>query len=280
MPVITKHGKKKSGDSSIIDRIGPIGFDANDGLKLCVYGKSGTGKTTFWSSWPKPILCIVCSGGNKAGELRSIDTAEYRKSIKQVKVTTREEIKELAEYADSSGEFTTVVVDHVTGLQDRFLANILGLDDLPPQSSWGMAQQRDWGQCGLHTKEALRYLLELECNVVLVGQERAFNTEAENAGDLLMPFVGPALSPSTAGWLLSSCDYVVQTFLRQKTKTKTVKMAGKEVEQTVKVKGVDYCLRTGQDPINMTKFRMPKGRVLPDVIVDPTYDKIKELIKG
>ncbi len=282
MPKIVKQNggsKKKVSSENVVDRIKPIGFDRSSGIKIVLYGRSGTGKTTLWATFPKPILAIVCSGGRNPGELRSIDTAEYRKTIKQVAIENSGEIKELVDFQNETDEFATVVLDHGTGLQDRTLAEVLGIDELPAQASWGMARQQDWGQCALQMKEMFRAIISLECNIVIVAQEKEFNVDSDS--DLLTPYVGSALMPSVAGWLNPAADYVCQTFVRQKTREVRVKMNGKETTTTQKVKGqVEYCLRTGPSDVYTTKFRVPRGTVLPEIIVDPSFDKIKALLHG
>ncbi len=260
----------------MLDRISPIGFDEDDGIKMLLYGRSGTGKTTLWATFPKPILTIVCSGSGSADELRSIDTAEYRKTISQVTSRESTELHEIIEY-QKDHRFSTLVLDHVTGFQDLVMKEILGIEEMPPQSSWGIATQQQYGQCTLQLKILLRKLLGLPCNVVIVAQEREFNND--NESDLIMPTVGAALSPSATGWLNTACSYICQTFIRQRTETKQIKVGTKTVPREVNVKGVDYCLRTAPDPIYTTKFRVPRGSELPDIIVDPDYKKIIKLVK-
>jgi hypothetical protein len=244
-------------------------------IKMNVYGRSGTGKTTFWATFPGPVLALVCSGGSQPGELRSIDTPAYRKKINPVIVSNSRQIRTLLEQAS---DYETVVLDHASGLQDLVLKEILGLDELPAQGSWGMAAREQWGQCALQVKELLRALLSLPQNVVVVAQEREFNTEVES--DLLMPYVASALTPSIVGWLNPACDYIVQTFIRRKTEIKEVKVGTKMVPTKQKVAGVEYCLRVAPDDVFTTKFRLPKGHSLPLDIVDPDYDKVVALING
>lgn len=278
MPTVTKQSMKKlvKKIDSVWDRIAPISFGKDDGLKINIYGRSGTGKTTLWATFPKPILAIVCSGGTQPGELRSINTAEYRKTISQVAVRSSNEVSELAERQRGEERYNTVVLDHASGLQDLVLKEILGLDELPPQLSWGLASQQQYGQLAIKMKELLRSLLSLSCNVVIVAQEREFNTESSS--DLLMPFVASALTPSVVGWLNPAVDYIVETFIRPKMLVKQVKVAGKTVSQTVRTKEVEYCARTAPHDVFTTKFRMPKGFKVPECIVDPDYDKILSLI--
>lgn len=287
MPKVRKvatRKKRKAKSGSVIDRIAPISFDDNRGIKINLYGRSGTGKTTLWSTFPKPILAIVCSGGSKPGELRSIDTPENRKTISQVVIKNTGEVRELIDYQSDLAttlpgkKFATVVLDHATGLQDLTLKEILGLEELPAQGSWGMAKQQEWGQCALQMKEVFRALLSMDCNVVIVAQEREFNTDADE--DFLMPFVASALTPSVAGWLNPACDYICQTFIRQKTKEVVTKIKKKEIRTRKRVRGVEYCLRTAPHEVFTTKFRLPKGTRLPDELIDPSFEKINRLIQG
>lgn len=279
MPTVRKQTPtvSRNKSQSVVDRIAPLGEGLDEGIKIALYGRSGTGKTTLWASFPKPILSIICSGGNKPGEVRSILTPENRKTIKQVSIASSNELGELTEYVGGAN-FATVVLDHVSGLQDVILKEVVGLEEIPAQLGWGVAKQQDWGQVGLQIKERLRALLSLPRNVVIIAQEREFNVDAESA--LLAPYVGAGLTPSAAGWLNTAVDYICQTFIRQKTTTVETKIGAKTVKTTQKAPGVEYCLRTAPDPVYTTKFRIPKGRPLPTEIVDPSYDKIIKLING
>jgi len=282
-PVKLVGGPKKKvvqrATDDVWDRIAPMHFEEDEGISVCVYGESGSGKTTFCSSFPGPILWIVCSGSTKPGELRSVNTPEMRKKIKTVRIENSREVIELAQKQAETEMFNTVVVDHGTGLQDWVMKELLNMDELPPQLSWGLASQQTWGQCALQMKELLRAVLSLSCNRIIVSQERTFKADEDNDLDI-MPHVGPALTPSITGWLTPACDYVVQTYKQQKTSTKTVKIGQNTQSVTTKLKGVDYRLRTGPDATYMTKFRVPLGTVLPDSIVDPTYEKMMALVNG
>jgi hypothetical protein len=200
------------------------------------------------------------------------------KGVDFVSISESSELAAVTEHA-AGGSYKTVVLDTASSLQDMILKEILGLEELPAQKSWGMATRDQYGQCGLQTKERLRALLNLTCHVVILAQEREFNTDNNEAG-LLTPYVASALMPSVTTWLQPCCDYICQTFLRQKTAVTENKVAGKVVKTVRKMPGVEYCLRTAPDPTSTTKWRLPKGHYLPDVLIDADYDKIMGVING
>ena len=284
MPNITRQSKNgrrktKSRKANVVDRIRPLHVE-DLGIKMCVYGRSGTGKTTFWGTFPGKILTVLCSGGRHSGELLSLSTAEYKKKISEVQLQSASELKELIQHVQEEGGYETIVIDHVTQLQDLVLQEVLGLDEIPEQLSWGIATQEQYGQVSLQLKTYLREVLSLPCNVVIIAQERTFNSNDETSGSsALQPFIAPALSPSAVGWLLNAVDFVVETFIRKKIEVKTIKIRGKDKKKEVDTGEVEYCLRTAPDDIYSTKFRKPKGKELPKEIVDPTYDKIVNLLK-
>lgn len=279
MPVVKKQSakrktrRKSSRNGSLLSQASEIEFES-EGLKVALYGRSGTGKTTFWATFPKPILAIICSGGKRSGELRSVQNI---KGISKFDLSESSQIIELAAELEES-KYKTVVLDHATYLQDLTLKEILGLDDVPVQSSWGLASQQQYGQVAIQMKELLRRLLDLSQNVVIVAQEREFGTDSES--DLILPSVGCALTPSITGWLNPACDYIFQTYIGRRKEKRKVKIGGKVITKEVAGDKVDYFLRTGPNDVYTTKFRVPKGHNLPNEVCDPSYEKIVSIIQG
>lgn len=248
-----------------------------DTLRMLLYGESGTGKTTFWATFPGPILCLLCSGGDKPGELLSVNTPEYRRKITPRVIRS---FGDLDRKVADARDFQTVVLDHASGLADLILGEIIGRP-VPAQKGWGMATRQQYGQLSLQCKEAFRVLLNLPTNVVIVAQQRTFGGDDDDVGsDVLKPTVGAGLTPSVTGWLNPACDYVVQTFKRPVMENVDAVVGGKTITTQRRGKGVQYCLRTAPHDIYQTKFRVPKGTELPEVIVDPDYSQVRALVDG
>lgn len=270
-----KQPPKKSTATSVLTRIKALELPSS-GITIAIYGKSGTGKTTLWSSFPKPALAAIASG---AGETRSIHQV---KGIDAVDLESEEELLELIEHQAKTQKYKTFILDHASGYQDLVLKKILEVDEVPTQLGWGSASQQQWGELALRMKSNFRAMLALApagCNVVIVAQEREFNTDGESSG-VLTPYVNCALTPSVTGWLGPAVDYLVETFLRMGVTEKEVTVGGKKVKMKQETGKVEFCLRTAPHPVYATKFRLPKGTHLPDVIVDPDYAKILKLIEG
>lgn len=276
MPTVTRQTKKstsKRPTAGIASRIVPVS-SLKKGMKLLAYGRGKTGKTRLFSTFPKPALLLGLEDGTNS--IADVDEVDF------FAVQESSEIDEIVTMC-KGGHYKSVGLDTAGGLQDLILKEILGLDEMPIQRNWGMAQQREWGTCGVQLKERMRRLLDLadsyNIDVMVIAHERNFNDES--GSDLMTPTVGAALSPSAAGWLNGACDFVCQTFIREETTEKTTKVAGKAIKQKQKTGKAEYCLRIGPHPVYLTGFRVRrKIGDLPDCIVDPDYNKIVSVIKG
>lgn len=281
MPTIKKQTVKKAavkkptrnlGKGSVLSRIVPVTSHTPGGMKINVYGRSGTGKTRFACTFPKKALIIGFEDGT-----RSVSTV---KGVDYVPVTSSDEFIEVIENVPKLG-YATAILDTATGLQNTILRQILNVKELPAQRSWGMASREQWMQCGAQCKERLRELLRLSddegINAVVIAQEREFDDDGVHR-DLLVPFVCSALSPSVVGWLNPECDFIVQTFIRNKSVAKKTKVGNKEITTEEKTGKPEFCLRIAPDPVFTVKIRQAPGNETPSVIVDPTYDKFMEYL--
>lgn len=279
MPVVNKTSPTQSKTTtqtktgSVLSRIAPVSFNEKKDA-TCIYGISGTGKTTLACTYPKPLLLIGAEDGT-----RSVHSV---KGVDFIRLKNSGELPEVIAHVRSSGKYKAVVLDTCTSLQAMIMAEILGMEELPVQLSWGLATRDQWGQSAMKTKEFLRHTLKLSedniCHSIILAQERAFGEGGDS--ELIAPKVMASLTGSTVGWLNPACDYIVQTFLKKQTIKKEVKIAGKVNIQNVDTGKVDYCLRTRPHELYLIKFRVPKGKEPPEYIIDPDYDKLDKLVRG
>lgn len=295
MPSITKQTNKPQSPAL---RPEPTTEQISYGVKLLCYGRSKTGKTRLIATFPKPLLLVGTEDGTKSiatsrklkkkykggWEIHTLYVAGKELGIDFCKLHNSEQINELSAIVKPEG-YKTIGVDTAGGVQDLILKEVLNLDDIPVQKSWGMTDRQTWGVVGQQFKERLRCLLRLAdiygINVPVVAHERNFKEDEDAAtSDFIFPTVGAALTPSAAGWLNAEVDYICQTFIRAQTVDKQIRV-GEVVSTKQQPTGkMEYCLRVGPHPIFMTGFRTVSDEPLPDCLINPTFDKILKLIHG
>lgn len=269
----------------VFDRIRPIGFGPDYGIKLFLYGESGTGKTTFWATFPDPILALICSGGNNPGELLSVDTEENKDRIKTVTIETPAELSEVCDRLKDDTYFKTIVLDHVSGYQDLVLASILGLEEIPVQKEWGMAKKEEYGGCALQCKVILRRMLNLKHNMIWVAHEKVFKPDDKDS-EVISTFVAGNMMPQLSRWVNAAMDNICQMYRRNVVVTDIfdtgeVDEEGKPITQEVATttKDVEYVLRMEESSIFASKLRMDRRRKRQN-IVDPDYAKFIAQLRG
>lgn len=272
-----KRAKKKPVGLSSNLRARAINIGEEEGgIKFSVYGRGKTGKTRFACSFPGPLMLLGCAGYGTERGTRSLGRI---KGGKFFEVAHSEEVLGFAQIAVEDG-YKSVVLDTAGGLQQRVVNEFIGRE-ASVRKDWSVVDRGDWGPINSRTMERLRTLLDLadnyNVNVVIIAHERNFNEESV---EHIAPSVGSALTPGVANWLNGACDYIAQCFIREATEKKEVRIAGKKKTMQTKTGKVEFCLRVGPHPVYMTGFRVPPGVDLPDVVVNPTYDKVCKLITG
>lgn len=263
----TSISKTESPSVSPLDsRIVPVG-EMSDWLSIAVYGRSGTGKTTFAGTAPKPLLILDV---NDRGTISVKDQPEtYVLSIEKW-----EDFEEVYWYLKSGNHnFQSVAMDTLTQLQDLAIRQVVG-----GESSGTVISQRAWGAVSALMKTWILNFRDLPSYKILICQDRITISDDENATDseMIAPEVGPALSPSVARTLNAAVDVIGQTFIRERRATVKTKKGGEKSKVVV-----EYCMRIGPHARYLTKIRRAKpGTKLPPLVVDPTFDKILKLVKG
>jgi len=237
-----------------------------------IYGRSGSGKTTFAASFPKPIAVL---------DIRDQGTDSIR-DVKDVfvnSVSNWEEFEEVYYWLkDNPTKFKTVVIDTITQAQQLCLEHVL-IDkrkSAERAGDWGTMTRREWGDVSGMMKDQIINLRDLPMEVVFLAQERATvgSEEEDNPDKMIVPEVGPAVIKSVATTLNAAVNVIGNTFIRQYQYTKLIK--GKRVEK----EEPQYCLRVGPNPVYTTKIRKPKSIIAPSFIENPEYKDVIDLIKG
>lgn len=258
--------------TDVLSRIRPIELK-DKGVTMALYGKSGTGKTRFAATWPKPLLLIGAEDGT-----RSI---RGDKGIDFVKLTASEEMRDIIDYLQQTSKYKSVELDTGTMLQDIILMEVCGLSEIPVQKGWGIATLQQYGQISLQTKKYMQELINLKeknINVCIICQEKNYTEGQDN--EVLQANIGSALMGKVVEWLHPAVENVCQMFIRNEYTDRQTTAQGKTYTQRVKTGKYEFCLRTGLHDNYASKVRVPRGQERPDVIVDPDWEKFWSLING
>jgi hypothetical protein len=229
---------------------------------MLVYGRSGTGKTNFGSTFPRPILFLDINE-------RGLDTIRDQEGIDVLQCKTWQDFDDIFWALRDGLEYQTIVIDQVTNLQD------LGMAEIRRRSKKGDTElftKKNWGELSGLLKTAISNYKDLveDYNVCFIAHERIFGG-AEEEDDALEPSVGARVMPSVGSFLDGAVDAIGSTFIKETVEKK----AGK------KTRSVDYCMRIGPHAFYSTKVRRPPGAgPLPNFITDPSFKKITDLSAG
>lgn len=242
-----------------------------------LYGRSGSGKSTLSSTWPKPILYLNIKD-NGTDSIADVDDVDVKD------IETKQDLLDVILWLHKQANkgkliYKTVVLDTMTQLQG-ILINEMGVNKKLSSSSkgkragdYGTLTKQDWGVIAGDLKAAIMDIRNLPVESIFIAQERVFNLgdEEDDGADQLMPEVGPRLMPSVKDDLNASVSIIGNCFIRLKVTKK--KGESRIIEKL-------YCLRVGPNEVYTTKIRKPKGIVAPDFIVDPTFRKIRDIMRG
>ena len=233
-------------------------------LKALFYGKAGSGKTTLAVTFPKPalLLDIKEEGYISVKNIKGLDI---------VKIKSLEDLETVYWFLQENKEgYKTVILDTISALQDLALEGLKKRKNLKSSieklSSFGSLTRKDWGDISSTLKPLITNFRDLDMNVVFLSHERIFNVDEEDRVESIEPSVGPRLMPSVASTVNASVDLIGNTFIREVKRDKKSEM--------------QYCLRIGPHSYYITKIRKPRDTKTEDVLVDATYQDLREIIKG
>lgn len=213
-------------DGSVLSTAVPVTSLREERVKVCIYGRNRSGKTTLASMFPKPLLFVSCEPAH-CGGVQSVSNVEGATVIlvedrpaPGEKLFGREKIKAVGGELARSNHYETVVLKTATSLQDMILEEMKREFPGIPLSGKGSKDTFQMRASRLH--DALRPLLDLKhINVVILAQEKDHNPPVGEGGfpdlkaKLLQTmqqgsFMAPALGAANAQWLQDSCGYVIQ----------------------------------------------------------------------
>ena len=155
-------------------------------VKALIYWSSGSGKTVFWGTAPKPIFASAESG------LLSL----WQKEVPFVEINSIKDLEELLEFLQKGDhDFETVVIDSITEVNDIIKQEIEKKTGKPMQLN-------DWWTLSKKIKDLLRAFRDLPMHTLLISQETI-----ERDGDTITKIL-PSLNGKSSTEIASFMDVV------------------------------------------------------------------------
>lgn len=141
-------------------------------VMMIVYGNGGTGKTTFASTSPKPLL-VDCENGAKYFGLRDI-------KMDVANVNTWSDMQGLFDIA-RSGEYETIIIDPVGELMEKLKRFMIEKGDRKNVMPDGSPTMAGWGWLKDTMRSTLKILRDSGCHVIII----AHVSEVDDEGKVL-----------------------------------------------------------------------------------------------
>ncbi len=251
--------------TSILDNAKPLN-QVSQVITALFYGRSGTGKTTLLGTFPKPLLVI------DIGE-KGTDSLIGEEGIDVIQVADWTELEEVYwELKGGRTKYKSVGIDALHTMQGMAITQVK-LDGNKKETD--QTSQRDFGQAGALMTQWCSHFRDLKddgIQVAFLAHDRVNTVDTED-DEMINPEIGPRLMPAVASAITGMVNVVGNTYIRE------VVTRSKKVGEKAK-RDIDYCLRIGPNGIYSTKVRSSKKVEIPEFIVDPTYDKLLDVING
>ncbi len=193
---------------------------------MLLYGKNRIGKTTLACQFPKP-LALLSLEHSSSGGARSVQKIEGIQHFTRKELTSVNDIEGLGIEMKESGNcggYKTVVIDSGSALDELILAEICGWDETAVMLSFGRVSQDQYMERSERMRKVLRPYLELECNVIVIANEKDHNSQEGKRNALLKnqlhleSFFAAAMGGGTTRWVQDACDFITQLYLDKEIK--------------------------------------------------------------
>lgn len=220
------------------------------------WGKSGTGKTKFVASLPKPLLYIRV-GDDGSNTIANVE------GIKAIHAENIEQLKEIGKELLKDRKFRSVAVDTFSMITNVWI------DQNIVQKKKKMTQQA-WGDLKVETEELIKIFHEVALNHIVALTCHESNDTIEGMEDEIIPDFRPNTTKGARTYLEGMANYGIH--MAKMKKTVVTEKGEKEV--------VKYVAHLGANSYYWTKLQIDPSVKVPSSVVNPTYDKIMDIITG
>ena len=220
------------------------------------WGKSGTGKTKFIASLPKPLLYIQI-GDDGSNTIANTD------GVKALRAESLEQLKEIGKELLKDNKFVSVAVDTFSMITNVWI------DQNITQKKKKMTQQA-WGDLKVETEELIKIFHQVAATHIVALSCHESNDTIEGMEDEIIPDFRPNVTKGARTYLEGMANYGIH--MAKMKKTIVSKKTGEEKDV------VRYVAHLGANSYYWTKLQIDPEVSVPEFVVNPTYDKIMGLI--
>lgn len=228
-----------------------------DGKLIVVYGRSGSGKTWFSSTFPKPLLLLQI-GDDGGNTIRQVDGIDVQK-VQQI-----DDLRILLEELKTDKKYKSVLIDTFS-----LIVNEWQLEKVITKKS-KMTQQA-WGELMNDSILCIKKAYELSKSKWVILTCHEITDLIEGMEDELLPDVRPSVSKGVRSYLEGMANIGVHMIKLRK-----------EVENPdtgdVEVK-VKFAAEIGPSAFYWTKIQADPRLKIPKRIINPTYKKLLQIQK-
>lgn len=223
-----------------------------------IWGKSGTGKTALGATFPKPMLYI------QVGDDGS-NTIADTEGVVAVRAESLADLKDTAQGLMTDKKYKTIFVDTFSMITNEWI------DKNATQKNKKMTQQM-WGELKIDSEELIKIFHKLALSHIVVLSCHESNDSIEGMEDEILPDIRPSVTKGARTYLEGMANYGIHTTKLKKT------IISKKTGQEKEV--VRYAVHIGANPYYWTKLQINPGIQVPDIVINPTYDKLMGVIQG
>lgn len=221
-------------------------------LKVLLYGRQGTGKTTAAAAAAElgPVLVIDAEGGLRVRALSSlgIDTSQITAWPGDGSRITAQSLSELHEHLAANPEmFTTIVFDSITEIHHILRENATAqrVDQSRVVLDPDYVDRDDYNKMTTQLRRLIRLFRDLPCHIVFTALERY-----EDSGE-----IRPSLSPALGNDLMGYVDTVGRTAVFQ----------GRHVARFEPTEAINA---------------KDRDNALPPILANPTFTRLLAITSG
>lgn len=143
-------------------------IDPGKNIVMIVYGRAGTGKTTFASTAPKPLMIDFENGSKFLGE-RGID-------IDIIRMNSWLTHQDKTELAGVIGDYESIIIDPLGEAMDKLIEST-EINGKKYRASDNGLTMAGWGEVKKQMRNFIKYLRGTGKNIIIVSHVKEINTE-------------------------------------------------------------------------------------------------------